>query len=135
RPHHYCLPVLKRARHRAALVAAVTSGDARFFLGTDSAPHAIGAKEAACGCAGIYTAAHALQLYAEVFEQADALDRLAGFASAHGADFYGLPRNEGTVTLTRADEPVPEAYPFGDGSLVPFRAGSCTSWTICRSNP
>jgi dihydroorotase len=130
RPHHYCLPVLKRERDRLALVQAVASGDARFFLGTDSAPHALHAKEAACGCAGIYSASAALELYAECFEAAGALHRLQGFASEHGARFYGLPLNEGTVTLERSEWSLPDSYPFGDGTLVPLRAGGRLGWRL-----
>ncbi|MBK1719564.1 dihydroorotase [Thiocystis violacea] len=130
RPHFYCLPVLKRERHRLALVEAATSGHPRFFLGTDSAPHPLGAKESACGCAGIFSAHAALELYAEVFEQAGALDRLEGFASHHGADFYGLPRNTGTVRLRREPWRAPESYPFGGGQLIPLRAGESIAWRL-----
>jgi dihydroorotase len=130
RPHHYCLPILKRERHRQALVAAATSGSARFFLGTDSAPHSQHAKESACGCAGIYSAHAALELYAEAFEQAGALDRLEGFASHHGADFYGLPRNQDSVTLQRREWQVPDHYPFGRERLVPLRAGETLRWKL-----
>ena len=132
RPHYYCLPVLKRARHRDALVAAATSGEAKFFLGTDSAPHARADKESSCGCAGIYTAHAALELYAEVFDAAGRLDRLEGFASHFGADFSGLPRNAGTVTLTRADHAVPASYALGDGTVVPLRAGEKLHWRATR---
>lgn len=130
RPHLYCLPVLKRETHRQALVQAAISGNARFFLGTDSAPHAQGTKEAACGCAGIYTAHAAVELYAEAFEQAGALDRLEGFASHFGADFYRLPRNKGVIRLRRAPWRVPEAYPFGADRLVPLRAGEEVAWRL-----
>ncbi len=130
RPHWYCLPVLKRERHRQALVAAATSGDRRFFLGTDSAPHAKHLKEHACGCAGCYTALCALELYAEAFEAAGALDRLEGFASFHGADFYGLPRNRGTVTLKREPWTLPETVPFGDAVLEPLRGGETLAWRM-----
>ena len=130
RPHWYCMPVLKREAHRAALVAAATSGSAKFFLGTDSAPHARGVKESACCGAGCYTAPLALELYAEVFEDAGALDRLEGFASLHGPAFYGLPRNADTVTLTRTPWQVPADYPFGDERLVPLRAGETLRWRI-----
>lgn len=130
RPHHYCLPVLKREQHRQALLKAATSGSPRFFLGTDSAPHAQGAKEAACGCAGMYTAHAALELYAEAFEAADALDRLEAFASFHGPDFYGLPRNSETVTLVRESWPVPASLPYGDTVLVPLRAGETLRWKL-----
>lgn len=128
RPHWYCLPVLKRERHRAALVAAATSGNPRFFLGTDSAPHARGAKEAACGCAGCYTALHALELYAEAFAAAGALARLEGFASHFGADFYRLPRSTQQVRLLRQPQQVPASLPFGDETLVPLRAGETLAW-------
>ncbi len=131
RPHWYCLPVLKRETHRQALVAAATSGNPKFFLGTDSAPHARGAKEAACGCAGCYTAYAAMELYAEAFEAAGALDRLEGFASHFGPDFYRLPRNAGTITLEKRPQPVPASYPYVDGdTLVPLRAGETLAWTI-----
>ncbi len=130
RPHHYCLPVLKREEHREALVEAATSGNPKFFLGTDSAPHERGTKENACGCAGIYTAHAALEFYAIAFEEAGALDRLEGFASRFGADFYGLPHNRGTVTLVREDWTVPESLPFGEGSLVPLRAGEVLPWKL-----
>ena len=131
RPHFYCLPVLKREEHRAALVRAATSGSAKFFLGTDSAPHARNTKEIACGCAGCYTAPHALELYAEVFEAAGALDKFEAFASFHGADFYGLPRNSGTVTLTREEWTVPESLPYLDASgIVPLRAGETLRWKL-----
>ncbi len=130
RPHHYCLPVLKRERHRQALVAAATSGSPKFFLGTDSAPHAAALKEAAVCGAGCYTAPAALEMYAEVFEAAGALDRLEGFASHHGADFYGLPRNVGTVTLEKSAWTLPEALPFGDATVKPLRAGETLSWRL-----
>ena len=130
RPHHYCLPVLKRETHRAVLVELATSGNPKFFLGTDSAPHAKGAKESACGCAGIYSAHAAIELYAEVFEKANALDKLEGFASFHGADFYGLPRNRDTITLVREPWQVPASYPFGNESLIPLRAGETLSWRM-----
>jgi dihydroorotase len=130
RPHHYCLPVLKRETHRTALVEAATSGDPHFFLGTDSAPHAQHAKEAACGCAGIYTAHAAIELYAEAFEQAGALDRLEAFASFHGPDFYGLPRNPGKIVLERRPWAVPDALPFGDDRCIPFRAGQQVAWAL-----
>jgi dihydroorotase len=130
RPHFYCLPVLKREAHRLSLVEAATSGNPRFFLGTDSAPHPKGEKEAACGCAGCYTALNALELYAESFEDADRLDRLEAFASHFGADFYGLPRNRGTVTLTRRALAVPSELPFGDVTVVPLRAGESLRWSL-----
>lgn len=128
RPHYYCLPVLKRETHREALVKAATSGSARFFLGTDSAPHARGLKEHACGCAGCYTALHAMELYAEAFDAAGALDKLEGFASVHGPAFYGLPRNAGTLTLSREDWTLPAELPYGDTTLVPLRAGETLRW-------
>ena len=130
RPHLYCLPVLKRETHRQALLAAATSGSAQFFLGTDSAPHAKGAKEHACGCAGCYSAPVALPLYAEAFEDAGALDRLEGFASLHGAAFYGLPRNADSIVLVREMWRVPEALPFGDETIVPLRAGENLRWRV-----
>jgi dihydroorotase len=130
RPHYYCLPVLKREEHRRALVAAVTSGGTKFFLGTDSAPHATHLKEHAVGCAGCYTALSALELYAQAFEDAGALDQLEGFASLHGPDFYGLPRNEGSVTLVREDWTLPETVPFGDAALKPLCAGEVLRWKL-----
>ncbi len=131
RPHWYCLPVLKRETHRQALVAAATSGSPKFFLGTDSAPHAKGAKEAACGCAGCYTAYAAIELYAEAFEQAGALDQLEAFASLNGPDWYGLPRNSGKITLAKQDWTVPADYPYAGGErIVPLRAGETLSWKM-----
>jgi dihydroorotase len=130
RPHHYCLPVLKREEHREALVAAATSGNPKFFLGTDSAPHAKHLKEAACGCAGMYTAHAAIELYATAFEEAGALDKLEGFASHFGADFYGLPRNTGTITLVREEWTVPKTLRFGKDDLVPLRAGETIPWKL-----
>jgi len=130
RPHLYCLPVLKREEHRWALLAAATGGSPKFFLGTDSAPHARHAKEAACGCAGIYTAHAAIELYAEAFEAMGALPRLEAFASFHGPDFYGLPRNTDTVTLRREAWQVPAETAFGDGALVPLRAGEAVAWRL-----
>jgi len=130
RPHHYCLPVLKREEHREALLEAAVSGNPKFFLGTDSAPHARRTKEAACGCAGMYTAHAALELYATAFEEAHALDKLDDFASAFGARFYGLPRNRGTVTLMRESWTVPATLAFGDEELVPLRAGEAIQWRI-----
>ena len=130
RPHMYCLPVLKREQHRQALVAAATSGNPKFFLGTDSAPHAVGAKETACGCAGIYTAHAAIELYAEAFEDAGALDKLEAFASVHGADFYGLPRNTDTITLKRESWDAPARLKMGEDSLVPLRAGEAIRWRV-----
>ena len=129
-PHHYCLPVLKREPHRRALVKAATSGSPRFFLGTDTAPHARGTKEGCCGAAGMYTAHAALELYAEAFEAAGALDKLEAFASHHGADFYGLPRNAGTVTLEQSEWEVPPEYPFGRETVVPLRAGQKLRWRL-----
>jgi dihydroorotase len=132
RPHYYCLPVLKAEPDRVALVAAATSGDPRFFLGTDSAPHARHTKEAACGCAGIFSAHAAIELYAEAFERAGALGRLEGFASEFGADFYRLPRNGGQIKLTRDAWPVPERYAFGSDELVPLRAGERLAWRLAE---
>ncbi len=130
RPHHYCLPVLKRERHRIALVEAATSGNPKFFLGTDSAPHPRDAKESSCGCAGMYTAHAAIELYAEAFEEAGALDRLEGFASFFGADFYGMTRNRETITLEKRSWEVPAELPFGKETVVPFRAGEQVGWSI-----
>jgi dihydroorotase len=130
RPHWYCLPVLKREVHRAALVRAATSGSPKFFLGTDSAPHAAALKEQSVCGAGCYTAPAALELYAEAFDAVGALDRLEGFASFHGADFYGLPRNRGRVTLTRAPHPLPESLPLGDTTIKPLRGGDTLAWTL-----
>ncbi len=130
-PHYYCLPVLKREQHRLALLRAATSGSEKYFLGTDSAPHARTAKETACGCAGCYTAHAALELYAEAFASNGALDRFEAFASFNGADFYGLPRNTGKVTLERCDWLIPEAFPYlGDDTLVPLRAGELLHWKM-----
>lgn len=130
RPHMYCLPVLKRAKHRDVLLAAATGGNPKFFLGTDSAPHAQGDKESACGCAGIFTAHAAIELYAEAFESASALDRLEGFASHHGPDFYGLPRNTDRITLRRVPQSVPDVLPLGETSMVPLRAGQDIAWSV-----
>ncbi len=130
RPHLYCLPVLKRETHRQALVKAAVSGNPRFFLGTDSAPHARHTKETDCGCAGIYTAHAGIELYAEVFAAAGALDRLEGFASRHGAQFYGLPVNAGTITLSEEPWHVPPELPFGVDRLVPLRAGATVGWKL-----
>ena len=130
RPHNYCLPVLKREEDRMALLAAATSGSPKFFLGTDSAPHERLRKEAACGCAGIYTAHAAIELYAEAFDQAGALDRLEGFASHFGADFYRLPRNSDRITLKREPWQAPADYAYGDGRLVPMRAGATVEWRL-----
>lgn len=127
-PHYYCLPILKRETHREALIAAATSGSNKFFLGTDSAPHAQDNKETSCGCAGIYSAHAAIELYAEAFEQANALDKLEGFASFYGADFYGLPRNTTTITLERSDWQVPDYYAFAQQKLIPLRAGETIHW-------
>ena len=129
-PHHYCLPILKREEHRVALVSAAISGNPKYFLGTDSAPHAKHTKEAACGCAGIYTAHAAIELYAEAFENANALDKLEGFASFYGADFYGLPRNTEKITLVKESWLVPNELPLGDDSLVPLRAGQQVHWKL-----
>jgi dihydroorotase len=130
RPHNYCLPVLKREQHRLALLKAATSGDPKFFLGTDSAPHSQTAKETGCGCAGLYTAHAAIELYAEAFDQAGALDKLEGFASCHGADFYGLPRNEDRITLSKTAWNVPNSYPLGKEKLIPMRSGETVGWTL-----
>ena len=130
KPHFYCLPILKRNTHQKALIEAATSGSKKFFLGTDSAPHAKGHKESACGCAGSYTAHAALELYAEVFEQEGKLANLEAFASHNGPDFYGLPRNADTVTLTKAPWTVPESMPFGSDIVVPIRAGEQIDWIV-----
>lgn len=130
RPHHYCLPVLKREEHRRALVDAATSGDPRFFLGTDSAPHARERKESCCGCAGMFSAHAAIELYAQLFEEEDALERLEAFAAFHGADFYGLPRNGERVTLVREAWQVPGELPFGSSVLVPMAAGEQLQWRL-----
>jgi dihydroorotase len=130
RPHLYCLPVLKREQHRQALVAAATSGNPKFFLGTDSAPHAVGAKETACGCAGIYSAHAAIELYAEAFEDAGALDKLEPFASFYGADFYGLPRHTDAITLRRERWDAPASLRLGEEALVPLRAGEAIRWRV-----
>jgi dihydroorotase len=135
RPHLYCLPVLKRERDRLALVEAATSGDARFFLGTDSAPHARGAKESSCGCAGVFSAPAALELYARAFEDAGRLDRLESFSSFHGADFYGRPRNRGTIVLERRAWTVPDAFPFGGSEIVPMSAGEPLAWRLRDARP
>ena len=130
RPHYYCLPVLKREEHRGALVQAATSGSAKFFLGTDSAPHAKGLKEHGCGCAGCYTALHAMELYAEAFDQVGALDKLESFASFNGPAFYGLPANSDTITLVRERWSLPAELPFGDTSIVPLNAGEPIGWKL-----
>lgn len=130
RPHYYCLPILKREEHRQELVRVAISGNSRFFLGTDSAPHLKGTKENACGCAGCYTAWHAMPLYAEVFDAANALSRLEGFASQFGPDFYGLPRNTAKLTLRRETQQIPNEFPMGNGTVVPLRAGETIAWSI-----
>ena len=130
RPHHYCLPVLKRETHRQALVKAAISDSGKFFLGTDSAPHPKSAKEASCGCAGMYTAHAAIELYAEAFEEAGALDKLENFASVYGSDFYGLPRNTDKITLRKESWLVPESIPFADDVVVPLRAGQTVAWRL-----
>ncbi len=130
RPHYYCLPVLKRETHRVALVKAATSGNAKFFLGTDSAPHPAHLKEHASGCAGCYTALSAMELYAEAFDSVGKLDKLEGFASFHGPDFYGLPRNQGSITLRKESWTLPEALPFGEATLKPLRAGEALAWRL-----
>ena len=130
RPHHYCLPLLKREEHRQALLNVIVSGHPRFFLGTDSAPHARAAKEAQCGCAGVYTAHAAIELYAEAFEAASALARLEAFASFHGADFYGLPRNSEQLTLVRREWTIPDELPYGASTVIPLRAGEPMRWAV-----
>jgi dihydroorotase len=130
RPHNYCLPVLKREEHRVALLEAATSGNPRFFLGTDSAPHAKGDKEAACGCAGCYSAFNALGLYAEAFESVARLDKLEGFASLFGSDFYHLPRNSKKITLTKQTQKIPAELPLGNDTIVPLRAGETIAWSL-----
>jgi dihydroorotase len=130
RPHYYCLPVLKREQHRLALLQAASSGSNKFFLGTDSAPHAAQLKENASGCAGCYTANAAMELYAEAFDAVGALDKLEAFASFHGADFYGLPRNAASITLRRENWTVPESFAFGEARLKPLRAGEILQWKL-----
>ena len=130
RPHHYCLPVLKRETHRQALLRAVASGSSRFFLGTDSAPHAKHLKESGCGCAGIFSAHAAIELYASVFEAIGALDKLEAFASFHGPDFYRLPRNNDKITLVKQEQTIPETYPMAEGTVVPLMAGQTIPWTL-----
>jgi dihydroorotase len=130
RPHHYCLPILKREEHRLALLDAATSGSPRFFLGTDSAPHAKGTKEMSCGCAGCYSAFNALGLYAEAFESVNKLERLEGFASFYGPDFYSLPRNTKTITLVKQAQSIPHELPFGADTIVPLRAGETIAWSL-----
>ncbi|KAK9829133.1 hypothetical protein WJX72_004069 [[Myrmecia] bisecta] len=132
RPHVFCLPILKREEHRQAVLAAATSGSPKFFLGTDSAPHPVGAKESACGCAGIYSAPVALSLYAHAFEKAGALDKLEAFASHNGPDWYGLPRSTDNVTLVRQPWTVPARYQFGDSEVVPMWAGQQVEWQVCE---
>jgi len=129
-PHHYCLPVLKRDTHQKALLEVIRSGSTRFFLGTDSAPHAKHKKESACGCAGIFSAHAAIEIYATIFEQQGVLDKLEAFASFNGPDYYGLPRNSRTITLTKQDWQVPDEYPMGSETLVPFLAGQTLSWKL-----
>ncbi|PCI72957.1 MAG: dihydroorotase [SAR86 cluster bacterium] len=130
RPHFYCLPILKRNTHQHALVKAATSGSSKFFLGTDSAPHSIETKEASCGCAGIYSAHAALELYTEVFEAENALDKLEGFASFFGADYYNLPRNQTQIILSKTPSTVPKEFLFGSGSVIPMRANESISWSV-----
>ncbi len=130
RPHLYCLPILKRSEHQQALIDAATSGSKKFFLGTDSAPHSQDAKESSCGCAGAYTAYAAMELYAEAFEKANALDKLEAFASFNGPDFYGLPRNEGTITLVKEQWKMPKKLNLGNEDLIPFRADEMIEWKI-----
>jgi dihydroorotase len=131
RPHYYCLPVLKRrSPHQESLVAAATSGSPKFFLGTDSAPHDKKQKESACGCAGIFSAHAAIELYAEAFDRANKIERLEGFASHFGADFYGLPRNKDTITLEKSAWRVPSSYNFSDSEVIPFFAGEDLSWRL-----
>jgi len=130
RPHYYCLPILKRDTHQKALIKAATSGNSKFFLGSDSAPHPLQEKQSPCGCAGIYTAPGAIELYAEVFESAGALDKLEGFASCYGAEFYSLPRNTGQLVLNKKDWQMPDDYEFGQHRVVPIRAGQSMSWQV-----
>jgi dihydroorotase len=134
RPHFYCLPVAKRERHRLALRRAAVSGSPKFFLGTDSAPHAVGAKQSACGCAGIFNAPFALESYAKTFDEEGALDRFEAFASEHGPRFYGLPLNEGTIVLVRKEQPVPDCLDCADTQIVPFHAGQVLSWRVGRDH-
>jgi dihydroorotase len=135
RPHYYCLPILKRERDRLALLGAATGGNPRFFLGTDSAPHERASKENACGCAGMFTAHAAIELYAEAFEAAGRLDRLEPFAAHFGADFYGLPRHDDTITLVKESWVPPTHYDFGDGTLVPYRGGEPIAWRLADAGP
>ena len=132
RPHYYCLPILKRGYHQSALIEAATSGNPKFFLGTDSAPHAQGKKETACGCAGCYTAFSAIELYAEAFDRAGKLDKLEGFASEFGPDFYGLPRNEGSITLQRKPWALPTSLQMGEEKLIPLAAGETLNWQLMQ---
>lgn len=132
RPHYYCLPVAKRETHRLALRKAAVSGNPKFFLGTDSAPHAVAAKETACGCAGVFNAPYAIESYAAVFDEEGALDRLENFASVFGPEFYGLPLNDGTITLVRTENPVPATLPFPSGAIVPFHAGETLNWRLAE---
>jgi dihydroorotase len=134
KPHHYCLPILKRRHHQDALIKAAASGESHFFIGTDSAPHPKENKESSCGCAGIYTAHAAIELYCEAFEQANALEKLEAFLSFHGPDFYQLPRNQQKITLIKEDWKVPLTYPYANTQLVPFRAGSIAHWKLLRNN-
>jgi dihydroorotase len=133
-PHHYCLPVLKRETHRQALLNAVSSGNTKFFLGTDSAPHLKSTKENACGCAGIFSAASAIELYAAVFDELNVLDKLEGFASFYGADFYGLERNKSSINLIKEDWVIPEKITVGDEAIIPLYAGRKISWRLAQSN-
>lgn len=135
RPHLYCLPILKRDKHQKALIGAATSGNQKFFLGTDSAPHPTQEKQSSCGCAGMYTAPAAIELYAEVFDQAGALDKLEGFASRHGAEFYQLPINLGQIELHRQDWQMPDDYEFGLNRVVPIRAGQTVHWRLTEVTP
>lgn len=132
KPHFYCLPILKRNTHQQALISAATSGSAKFFLGTDSAPHTRDNKEAACGCAGAYTSFAAIELYAEVFDAENALDKLEGFASHHGPDFYGMARNNDSITLNKVSWPVPSQMPLGNDVVVPLKAGEEITWQVSR---
>jgi dihydroorotase len=129
-PHHYCLPVLKAEADRLAVLEAATSGNSKFFLGTDSAPHARNTKETSCGCAGIYSAYAAIEMYVEAFDAADKLDKLEAFSSHYGADYYGLPRNQEMITLIKQDQTIPAILPLGDNELVPFLAGGTCSWQL-----
>ncbi|MEE9343948.1 MAG: dihydroorotase, partial [Gammaproteobacteria bacterium] len=130
KPHYYCLPILKRESHQAALITAATSGNPKFFLGTDSAPHAVNAKESSCGCAGIYTAHAAIEFYAQAFEAANSLEKLEAFASHFGSDFYGLPRNSGHITLSKEKWTIPDDYPLAGSTLVPLSAGQALDWRL-----